>query len=75
MGLMKTKGCAVLFIQNCKSCGYTIADPEGRLEDKFHHICICPRCGSTRVFTRYATKFQEIRAALGLMPVYRPEKK
>ena len=70
MELMKTKGFIGLNVQICNTCGYTVADPEGKL-DPYHYMTFCPRCRSTCVTYRGATKFQRYKATLGMMPVYK----
>ncbi|MCL2115239.1 MAG: hypothetical protein FWH29_03350 [Methanobrevibacter sp.] len=48
-----------LYVSTCVDCGYTIADPDNKL-DPYHVIIQCPKCGCSPSY-RPATFLEKIK--------------
>lgn len=59
-----------IYVRECKKCGYTIGDPNGKLDAwKFNTNCF--KCVSSHMHYRKATTSEEIKMKLHLMDVYK----
>ena len=61
----------VLFVRQCDSCGYTIADPTGKL-DAYKYNSWCLKCRSSSMTYRKATTSERIKVLIKVMDVYKP---
>jgi predicted Zn-ribbon and HTH transcriptional regulator len=61
----------MLYVRQCNSCGYTIADPEGKL-DGYKYNSWCFKCRSSAMSYRRATIFEKIKIFFKLMDIYKP---
>ena len=62
-----------MFVKECKECGYTIADPHGKI-DPMKYWSNCFKCGSSHYHYRRATSSEKIKMKLHLMDVYKVNK-
>ena len=64
-----------MFVRQClnEKCGYTIADPESKL-DAWSGIN-CFKCRSSHMRYREATTFESIKVLFKRMDVYRPRRR
>ncbi len=59
-----------MHVRECKKCGYTIGDPNGKLT-AWAFNADCFKCGSSHMQYREATTLEEIKMKLHLMDVYK----
>ncbi|MBQ9025139.1 MAG: hypothetical protein IJ104_01995 [Methanobrevibacter sp.] len=66
----KESGNGSMYVRECKSCGYTIGDPNGKL-DSMKYNTTCFKCGSSHMEYRKATRDEENKMKSHLMDVYK----
>jgi len=63
-----------MFVRECLDCGYTIGDPESKL-DAYKYNTWCFKCNSSAMRYRKATTNDNIKMFLKIQDVYRTDNK